>query len=88
MADRYNIEQVSLGRYDLSGPDGRVIESFDNYNSAYNRKQQLSLGYDQGPSSGGIYDWKHLIVGCLLAVVVIFVVAAILGWAIATFVVK
>ena len=37
---------------------------------------------------GGLYEWKHLIVGCLLSVVVLFVAASIVGWAIATFVVK
>ena len=49
MADRYTIEQVSLGRYDVYGPNGRVIESHGDYNAAYNHVQHL-LGYDQGSS--------------------------------------
>lgn len=39
-------------------------------------------------SVGDAYEWKHVIGGCLLSIVIIFVVASIVGWAIATFVVK
>ena len=66
-------------------------ESREQYQLADEKRYRDALGLAGGGGAGSTFGWadlRNLLVGCLLIVVIIFVAASILGWAIATFVVK
>ena len=80
--------------YNVVDPNGHVISVGSQGAAESYAKQQNQLLRPDGLSGIGTgtsvnrHGLRNLIVGCLLFVVFIFVAAAIIGWVIATFVVK